>query len=204
MAIWFADHVDEQPQVLLDLSNDMMARGEDNDVVHYRRASALRKLGRYEEALTEIDRAIELLGVGNMLVHEQFAQERRTIITTRDLRTHAEVVTTELGADISAKVDAQIAEASAQMEEKINEASAQLAERVNVAQELVSSGLLKMVEVLGLFVTLLGFLIGSGTVIIKARTFSERAIAMAVVLIGALAFFGLLRLVTSVRRRRPF
>ena len=204
MAIWFADHVDEQPQILLELSNDMIARGEDNNVVHYRRAAALRKLGRYDEALTEIDRAIDLLGAGNIMVHEQFAQERRTISTTQDLRSHAKEVTTELGAEISAQVEARIAEASTQMEEKIAEASAQLAQRVNIAQELVSSGLLKMVEVLGLFVTLLGFLIGSGTVIIKANTFSERVIAMSVVLVGALAFFGLLRLVTSVRRRRPF
>lgn len=58
-----------------------------------------------------------------------------------------------------------------------------------------------MVEVLGLFVTLLGFLIRSGTVIIKAKTFSERAIAMSVVVVGALVFFALLRLVTHVRRR---
>lgn len=204
MAIWFADHVDEQPQILLELSNDMIARGEDNEVVHYRRACALRNLGRYDEALIEIDRAIDLLGVGDVLVHEQFAQERRTIITTQDLRRQAEIVTAELGAEISAKVEARVAEASAEMEAKITEASDQLAQRVNIAQELVSSGLLKMVEVLGLFVTLLGFLIGSGTVIIKAKTFSERAIAMSVVLVGAVAFFGLLRLVTSVRRRRPF
>ena len=204
MAIWFADHVEEQPQILLELSSNMIARGEDNDVVHYRRAAALRKLGRYDEALTEVDRAIDLLGAGNIMVHEQFAQERRTIITTQDLRNHAEEVTGELGVEISAQVEARIAEASTQLEEKISEASAQLAQRVNIAQELVSSGLLKMVEVLGLFVTLLGFLIGSGTVIIKADTFSERAIAMAVVLVGALAFFGLLRLVTSVRRRQPF
>ena len=97
-----------------------------------------------------------------------------------------------------------MAEASAEMEARISEASDQLAQRVNIAQELVASGLLKLVEVLGLFVTLLGFLIGSGTVIIKAKTFSERAIAMSLVLVGTVAFFGLLRLVTSVRRRRPF
>jgi hypothetical protein len=80
-------------------------------------------------------------------------------------------------------------------------ASRHLTEQVSVAQELVSEGLLKMVEVLGLFVTLLGFLIGSGTVIIKAKTFPERAIAMSVVVVGALAFFGLLRLVMHIRRR---
>lgn len=58
-----------------------------------------------------------------------------------------------------------------------------------------------MVEVFGLFVTLLGFVIGSGTVISNAETFSERVIAMSVVVVGALAFFGLPRLVTHMCRR---
>jgi hypothetical protein len=202
-AIWFADHLVEQPETLLRLSDDMMARGEDNENIHYRRAAALRRLGKYDEALVEIDLAIDLFGVGNMLVHEQYAQERRTIIATRDMRRQANETAAQLSAEISVRVDERINEASAAMEARIDEASGHLAQRVAVAQELVSEGLLKMVEVLGLFVTLLGFLIGSGTVIIKAKTFPERAIAMAVVVVGALVFFGLLRLITSVRRRRP-
>jgi tetratricopeptide (TPR) repeat protein len=200
-AIWFADHLEDQPDILLRLSDEMMARGEGNENIHYRRAAALRRLGRYDEALAEIDLAIDLFGVGNIMVHEQYAQERRTIIHTRDMSRRAEETAAQLGTEISAKVDERIDQASAALEEKIDEASRHLAQRVSVAQELVSEGLLKMVEVLGLFVTLLGFLIGSGTVIIKAKTFSERAIAMSVVLVGALAFFGLLRLVTNMRRR---
>jgi tetratricopeptide (TPR) repeat protein len=200
-AIWFADHLDEQPDTLLRLSDEMMARGEDNENIHYRRAAALRRLGRYDEALTEIDLAIDLFGVGNMLVHEQYAQERRTIIHTRDMRRQAADTAARLSDEIAARVDERIDQASAALEEKVDEASRHLTERVSVAQELVSEGLLKMVEVLGLFVTLLGFLIGSGTVIIKAKTFSERAVAMSVVVVGALVFFGLLRLVTHIRRR---
>lgn len=200
-AIWFADRLDEQPDTLLRLSDEMMARGDDDANIHYRRAAALRRLGRYDEALTEIDLAIDRFGVGNMLVHEQYAQERRTIIHTRDLRRGADEAAVRLGDEMTARMDERIDQASAALEEKIEEASRHLTERVSVAQKLVSEGLLKMVEMLGLFVTLLGFLIGSGTVLVKARTFSERAIAMSVVVVGALVFFGLLRLVTHVRRR---
>jgi tetratricopeptide (TPR) repeat protein len=200
-AVWFADHLEDQPEILLRLSDEMMARGESNANIHYRRAAALRRLGRYDDALAEVDLAIDLFGVGNIMVHEQYAQERRTIIHTRDMNRRAEETAARLGAEISARVDERIDQASAALEEKIDEASRHLAQRVSVAQELVSEGLLKMVEVLGLFVTLLGFLVGSGTVIVKARSFSERAIAMSVVLVGALAFFALLRLVTNLRRR---
>jgi ElaB/YqjD/DUF883 family membrane-anchored ribosome-binding protein len=180
----------------------MMARGEVNENVHYRRAAALRRLGRYDDALSEIDLAIELFGVGNVVVHEQYAQERRTIITTRDMRKQATETAAQLATELSARIDERIDEASAAMETRIKEASDHLAQRVAVAQELVSEGLLKMVEVLGLFVTLLGFLIGSGAVIIKADTFQERAISMGIVTVGAVVFFALLRLVVSVRRRR--
>ncbi|GLY74379.1 hypothetical protein [Actinoallomurus iriomotensis] len=200
-AIWFADHLDEQPDMLLRLSDEMMARGDDDANIHYRRAAALRRLGRYDEALTEIDLAIDRFGVGNMLVHEQYAQERRTIIHTRDMRRGAAEEAARLGDEMAARVDERIDQASAALEEKIDEASQRLAQRVSFAQELVSEGLLKMVEVLGLFVTLLGFLIGSGAVLVKSKTFSERAVAMTVVVVGALVFFGLLRLVTHVRRR---
>jgi tetratricopeptide (TPR) repeat protein len=200
-AIWFADHVEDQAETLLRLSDEMMARGEDDENIHYRRATALRQLGRYDDALKEIHLAIDLFGVGEPLVHEQYAQERRTIIATRDMQKQAAETAVQLSGEISARVDERIDQASAALEEKVNEASRHLEQRVSVAQELVSEGLLKMVEVLGLFVTLLGFLIGSGTVIIKAKTFSERAIAMSVVVVGALIFFALLRLVTHVRRR---
>ncbi|MEV4253494.1 hypothetical protein AB0J52_10025 [Spirillospora sp. NPDC049652] len=202
-AIWFADHLSGSAEELLSLSETMMARGEGNPNVHYRRASALRRLGRFDEALVEIDLAIDLFGVGNMLVHEQYAQERRAISDAREMRRQAESVRDALSAELGGRIDERIDEATAAMEERIEDASQQLAQRIAVAQELVSEGLLKMVEVLGLFVTLLGFLIGSGTVIIKAKTFPERAITMGIVVLGALVFFALLRQIVGTRRKRP-
>jgi hypothetical protein len=83
----------------------MMARGEVNENVHYRRAAALRRLGRYDEALTEIDLAIDRFGVGNVVVHEQCVQERRTIITTRDMRRQASETAAQLGTELSTLVD---------------------------------------------------------------------------------------------------
>ncbi|MFC9973472.1 hypothetical protein ACFVH6_21520 [Spirillospora sp. NPDC127200] len=202
-AIWFADHIDGSAEMLLSLSEEMMARGEVNENVHYRRAAALRRLGRYDEALTEIDLAIDLFGVGNILVHEQYAQERRAIITARNMRQQADQDAERLDAEISARVDERISQAAAGLEARVNEASTELAQRVTVAQQMVSEGLLKMVEILGLFVSLLGFLIGSGAVAIKAKTFDERATTMGLIVAGALVFFLALRLVVlGVRRRQ--
>ncbi|WP_089311257.1 hypothetical protein [Actinomadura mexicana] len=201
----FADHLPEQPQLMLGLSDEMMARGQENEIVYYRRATAYRKLGRFEDGLYEIDRAIDALGPGDALVHEQFTQERRSIILAQDLQKQIERNTQAVAASIAEQVDERIAAASTELEQRLNEASLRLAQRVDVAQEMVSSGLLKMVEILGLFVALVGFIAGSGAVVIKSHGFQERALSMLLVVGGALVFFALLRLVTTVglRRVRP-
>lgn len=203
-AIWFADHVDGQPEILLRLADELMAQGLGEDQnVHYRRAAALRKLGRYDEARSDIDNAIGLLGAGDPLVHEQFVQERRAIVAAQETRRQVETVTAELAERITARVDARVEQASATLDERIAESSKALEKRVDFAQDLMSSGLLKMVEILGLFVALLGFFVGSGWVVVKADTFGQRALAMSVVVAGTLIFFGLLRLVTTIRRQPP-
>ncbi|MGI5204292.1 hypothetical protein ACQEU6_22250 [Spirillospora sp. CA-108201] len=199
----FADHLPEQPQMMLDLSDEMMARGQENSIVYYRRATAYRKLGRFDDGLHEIDRAIDALGPGDVLVHEQFTQERRSIILAQDLQNQIERNTQAVADSIAAQVDERIAAASAELEQRLDEASLRLTQRIDVAQEMVSSGLLKMVEILGLFVALVGFVAGSGAIVIKSHGLQERALSMLLVVGGALVFFSLLRLVTTVGRRRP-
>lgn len=201
-AMEFADHLADQGNILLRLSDDMMARGEDDENVRYRRATALRKLGRFDEALAEIDRAIDGLdAAGRMLVHEQYSQERRAIIEAQAVRLRVETMARQVAENISAQLEVQITAASVALEEKIATASSTLGERIDTAQGMVSDGLLKMVEILGLFVTLLGFVVGSGAVVLKARSFPERAAAMGLVVVGSLVFFGLLRLVVGIRRK---
>ncbi|MFB9238546.1 tetratricopeptide repeat protein [Plantactinospora siamensis] len=199
--ISFADHIEDAPELLLRLSDDIMARGEDNANVHYRRAMALRMLGRYDEALTDIDQAIDMFGVGDPLVHEQYSQERRAIVNTRELHRQAERLSLQLAAEISGRVEERMSQVAADLENRVADAAAEMTTRVNAAQDMLSGGLLKIVEILGLFVTLIGFLVGSGAVVLKARSVTERSISMALVVVGALVFFGLLRLVTGYRRR---
>lgn len=68
-----------------------------------------------------------------------------------------------------------------------------------MAQKIVSPGLLKMTEILGLFIALVGFVAASGTVVVTAKDFEQRAPATVLLIVGTLIFFGLLRL---ARRRR--
>src|SRR5262249_39104278 len=61
------------------------------------------------------------------------------------------------------------------------------------AQRIVSESLLGLVEVLGLFVTLAGFLIGSGVLAFHATGFWQQLTGVALLLVGSLVFFLLLR-----------
>lgn len=189
-ALWFADHLPDQAELMLELSNELTATGALDANVFFRRAFALRKLGRFEQALDEVDRAISMLGPGNNAVHQDYVRERELIVVSSQLHRYAQELTREVGAT-----------AAEQAEQRIKEASAALTEKVESAQRVVAEGTLKVVEILGLFVTLAGFVVGSGAVVVKAGTFGERATAMALVLVGCLLFFGLLRFVTNFRRR---
>ncbi|WP_144126619.1 hypothetical protein [Catellatospora sichuanensis] len=189
-ALWFADHLPDQAELMLELSNQLTATGSLDANVFFRRAFALRKLGRFEQALDEVDRAIAMLGPGHNAVHQDYVRERELIAVTRQLHGYAQQLTREVGETIAE-----------QAEQRIKDASAALTEKVESAQRVVAEGTLKVVEILGLFVTLAGFVIGSGAVVVKAGTFGERAGAMGLVLVGCLLFFGLLRFVTNFRRR---
>ncbi|MBG0814650.1 hypothetical protein [Planomonospora sp. ID82291] len=188
--MWLAYQVEGQAEKMLELSGQMMAKGEIDENVFFRRASALRKLGKYEQALEEIDHAIHMLGIGNNAVHQDYVRERESIIVSMQMRQYAESLAKSIGNEV-----VEIAE------KRIEEASRSLTHKIETAQRVVSESLLKIVEILGLFVTLSGFLVGSGVVVFKATTFSERAIVMTLFVVGSLIFFTLLRLVTGFRRR---
>jgi tetratricopeptide (TPR) repeat protein len=189
-AMWFADHVPDQPEIMLSLSNRMMTAGVLDSNVFYRRAYALRKLGRYEQALEEVDRAISLLDIGNNRVHQDYVRERELIIVTMQMQRYAETLTHEISEKVTAGADRRIEAAAAALQDK-----------VEAAQQLVAESTLKVVEILGLFVTLVGFLVGSGAVVLQASSFTERALSMGLVVIGSLFFFFLLRVVIRTGRR---
>jgi tetratricopeptide (TPR) repeat protein len=188
--IWLAYDQPNQAQEILVLANTLMAKGEANPNVFYRRAAALRKLGRFEEAVDSIDRAMGLLDTRDNLIHQDFVRERELIVSAMEVRSYVESLTDDVRTRLFADV-----------EERVDAATAELEERVDQAQTVVSEGLLKIVEILGLFVALIGFVAGTGATALSAQTVSERIVSMGMVLAGSLAFFILLRLVTSFRRR---
>jgi hypothetical protein len=189
--LWFGNDVDGQAERIEALSDELISRGEIEPNVFFWRAYAFRRMERFDEARESIDRAIELLAPGNNTIHQDYVRERALITTSKVLvaqvATQARQVSAELREEMSTQLEAAKAELRAQQED---------------AQKAVSDSLLKIVEILGLFIALAGFLVGSGIVAFRAAGFWQNFASMALVLVGSLLFFGLLRLTIRFRPRR--
>jgi hypothetical protein len=77
--IWAACTLPEQPILLLNLANAMIALGEGDGTVYFRRATAHRLLGRPKHALDDIDHALSLLAPGNNEINQDYLRERQLI-----------------------------------------------------------------------------------------------------------------------------
>jgi len=189
--LWFGNDVDGQAERIVALSDELISSGEIEANVYFWRAYAFRRMERFDEARESIDQAIELLTPGNNTIHQDYVRERALITTSKVLvaqvATQARQVSDELREEMSTQLEAAKAELRAQQED---------------AQKAVADSLLKIVEILGLFIALAGFLVGSGIVAFRAAGFWQNFASMALVLVGSLLFFGLLRLTIRFRPRR--
>jgi tetratricopeptide (TPR) repeat protein len=98
--LWFASHLDDQAERILELSDEMIGRGEDSPNLYYWRAFALRRLLRFDEATSCVDQAIATLPPGMNAVHQDYFRERELINTSRLL--HEQV--TELSEGVSRRL----------------------------------------------------------------------------------------------------
>ncbi|MFJ9854875.1 hypothetical protein [Streptomyces sp. NPDC101150] len=85
--LWFGQHLQDRAARILALSSRPPFDEGKDPIVLFRTAGALRGLGRYDEALTAIDRAFDLLPPGDAPVHADLVRERLLTTTARDLAT---------------------------------------------------------------------------------------------------------------------
>ncbi|WP_261400838.1 hypothetical protein [Streptomyces salinarius] len=83
--LWLGQDLDEGAERLLALSSrPALATGTD-PIVLFRTAGALRRLGRYDEGLSAIDRAMDCLPPGDISVHADLVRGRSLLCAARDL-----------------------------------------------------------------------------------------------------------------------
>lgn len=83
--LWLGENLPNQPQQVLDLLERPVFAGRTDGIALYRKARALRRLRRYDEALAAIDDAMEGLAPGtDTSVHSDLVRERVLITAARD------------------------------------------------------------------------------------------------------------------------
>jgi tetratricopeptide (TPR) repeat protein len=84
--VWLGDSLPDQPRLLLDLLAGPAFGERPDPLALFRKAQALRRLGRFEEALRAIDDAFESLPADvDPAVHSDLVRERVLVTVARDL-----------------------------------------------------------------------------------------------------------------------
>ncbi|MGA5169694.1 MULTISPECIES: hypothetical protein [Streptomyces] len=87
--LWLGHDLDHGAEQLLALSaQPAFGTAGTDPIVLFRVAGALRRLGRYDEGLAAIDRALDFLPPGDVTVHADLVRERSLIAAARDVLQH--------------------------------------------------------------------------------------------------------------------
>ena len=190
--LWFATHLPDQAERMLELSDEMIGRSEDSPNLYYWRAFAMRRLRRFDEALACVDRAIATLPAGMNPVHQDYFRERELVNTSRMLYDQVG----ELSEGVSERLRSEFQSYFDTVQDDLDRQS-------YTARRIVSESLISLVETLGLFVTLAGFLVGSGTIVFRSDSFGHQITAIALMLVGSVVFFLMLRGVVRLDGKQP-
>ncbi|APY85547.1 hypothetical protein DCW30_25340 [Streptomyces alfalfae] len=95
--LWLGQNLDQGAERLLALSSRPALAADSDPIVLFRVAGALRRLGRYDEGLGAIDRAIDCLPPGDVSVHADLVRERSLICAARDLQQYLSTIRTSSG-----------------------------------------------------------------------------------------------------------
>lgn len=187
--VGIADGLPDQADRLLRICEEMSRHGEADAEMHYWRAFALRQQNRFEEALQDIDRAIEELPAGGSATREAYLLERRVIGIHRDLANKAST-----SADtVAERFQAHEARLEQQFAEYREELRKELERQTASARQVVPDSLRSMAVVLGLGGVLVGFLVTTVALALGADNPWLRSLWVAVILLGGVGLVVLMR-----------
>jgi hypothetical protein len=177
--------VPEQAQLMLDLLDRAPLRTSASPDPLFRKAWALRKLGRYADALEVADTCLQRIPPHQLQDRIRILQERDLILAEQTIGEQAVAARQAVEADIQAAV--------AELRRMID---GQIAE----VRRTTTEGLLRIVEILGLFTAIIAVLGGSiASLVAKNLSWWQRGVLIIVSGLVAMGFFITLRLVVEPR-----
>lgn len=175
-----------QAQLMLDLlEHGPLAASPSPDPL-YRKAYALRRLGRFEEALRVADQCLRK-------IPPRQVQDRIRILQERDLILGEQAIEHQAAAARDAVRD-QIQAAVATLEHRVAEQSAEI-------RRATTEGLFRIVEILGVFTAIIAVLGGTiASTAARGLAWWQRGILALVAGVVAIGFFLVLRLIVAPRQ----
>lgn len=189
-ALWFSPN-QADAELLLTITEKLVGLDETDFVAWYRKATALRRLDRFDDALEALTAGIGSCPKAESSVGEDLIREHQMIV---------------LQADIVGRVRQTRLEAADALELTVNRAQEEM--RAAMERELheigsaTSDALFKVVEILGLFTAIIA-VIATGFVggMTGTQVWWQRLVIVMAGAIGSLVFFVLLRIVVRPRVR---
>jgi tetratricopeptide (TPR) repeat protein len=181
----FAERIPNQLEMLLDLLRRPTFSERRDTTILFREAFALRRLGRYDEALAAIDRSLALLSPNDVDRYQQRMGERYRIIDERHLTRVLERETARIKD-----------EARTEMVRTSQGVLDQLEGEVAAVRHQASESLFKIVEILGIFTAIIALAAASvASVTIGNLAWWHRAVLIVVGGAVSIGFFLTLRYV---------
>jgi len=182
--LWFTTGSDEA-DLMLAVAARLIAKNPYDPVTLMRQAAAYRRLGRYDDAVTSINRAIALLPPNVSEMHADFKLERVTIAIQQD-------ASERLSRAIVERVDA----ASRTLESRIED-------MVATTRGELSDSLFKVVEILGIFTAIIAVVATAvGSASAAGTPWQARLLIVVAGGVMVLCFFAILRWMVRPRVSR--
>ncbi len=159
----------------------------------YRRALVRAALGRTDEAILDLDLAITSTTKPTGMVFQDYLMQMRVLETEARLAERLQSANEQISSHTETAIE-QVCEAQAQ---ELNKATNHLRA---AAEAQISAGMYRIVEILGLFMAIVGLLITTvGAAAFGTGTWWQRMLIVAAGSAGAVGFFATLRLVVKPR-----
>jgi tetratricopeptide (TPR) repeat protein len=181
----YAEGIPDAAELMLTLWRRPGAAAWRDETVLLREAGALRRLGRYDEALAAVDRSLMLLAPNEIDRYDRRMSERWRIREQRDL---------------AQRVEREFARATSAAQQEVEETTARLLdeldEQVGAVRAQVSDNLFRIVEILGIFAAVIALIVGGAAAGNSAGiAWWQRAVLILTSGMVAIGFFVLLRFV---------
>lgn len=186
--LWMATRLPDQANRILDLIELSEVLRDNDPIVALRRAYALRKLRRYDDAIQALDLGMLNLSPASVEVHQDFTRERAMILVVQEIE--------ELYGRERQILDGEAAR-------HVRELSDAVTAKADQIENKISESLFKMIEILALFTAVVALLAsGVASVTIGDLEWWQRGALILTSGAVVMTFFFAIRAVVQPRRSR--